>query len=53
MSAPETWTKGDLVIWPNGTVGEVMAVDFDDLMLMDHCGGWHNMADVEREGGVS
>ena len=43
------WAKGDRVVWPNGIVGEIAAVDFDDQTLMDHCGGWHDMNDVDRD----
>ena len=50
MSAPQpghAWTAGDTVLWPNGVEGKVCGVDFDDRALMDHCGGWHDMADVD------
>lgn len=50
MSGGETWAAGDRVLWPNGVEGEVCGVDFDDDTLLDHCGGWHSMADVVRVG---
>lgn len=46
------WKAGDTVLWPNGVEGKVCGVDFDDCALLDHCGGWHNMADVDLIGGA-
>lgn len=39
---------GDLVLWPNGVEGAVAGIDTLDNELLDHCGGWHPAADVER-----
>jgi len=44
---PVAWSAGQRVMWPNGVVGAVAAVDFDENQLMDHAGGWHDMADVD------
>ena len=41
------WIVGDTVLWSNGIEGKVCGVDFDDCTLMDHCGGWHDMAEVD------
>ena len=37
---------GDIVLWPNGVEGPVMGVDHCDATLLDHCGAWHAMDDV-------
>lgn len=50
MSAPQpnhTWSVGDTVLWPNGVEGRVCGIDFDDCTIMDECGGWIAMADVD------
>lgn len=44
---PSAWSAGQQVVWPNGVVGSIAAVDFDDNQLMDDAGGWHDMADVD------
>lgn len=41
------WSSGDVVVWPNGTVGKVCGVDFSDDTLLDDCGGWHSMNDCD------
>ena len=38
---------GDTVSWPNGVKGVVMGVDHSDATLLDDCGGWHAMDDVD------
>lgn len=47
----EAWRAfkiGDVVLWPNGVEGAVRGIDASDGTLLDHCGGWHAAADVER-----
>ena len=41
------WSAGQRVVWPNGVEGAVCGVDFSDGTLLDECGGWHDMADVD------
>lgn len=56
MTAPATftpdpaidWRAGDRVLWPNGIEGEVAAVDFDDMEVMNHGGAWVPMSEVDR-----
>jgi len=48
--APERFQKlgiGESVIWPNGVEGPIIAIDESDGTLLDHCGGWHDYAEVE------
>lgn len=47
MSAAPVWRIGDRVIWPNGVEGAVLGIDLDDCLLLDDCGGWIDMADVD------
>ena len=44
---------GDTVLWPNGIEGVVMGVDYDDETLLDHCGAWIAMDDVDVLGGAA
>ena len=42
------WRKGDRFLVPGFFESTVAAVDFDDMQVMDDCGGWHDMAEIER-----
>jgi hypothetical protein len=45
---PRDYIKtGDIVLWPNGVEGVVMGVDHDDATLLDHCGAWIAIDDVD------
>jgi hypothetical protein len=53
VSAVEhAWRSGDRVVWPNGVEGVVQGVDFDDCTLLDECGAWVSMYDVDLAGAM-
>lgn len=36
----EEFAVGSHVVWPNGVLGKVAAIDPDEDALMDECGAW-------------
>ena len=38
---------GDIVRWPNGIESAVCGIDNEDATLMDDCGGWIAMVEVD------
>jgi hypothetical protein len=43
----DEFSIGSSVLWPNGTLGKVTAIDHAEDMLQDECGGWSKAYDCD------
>jgi hypothetical protein len=47
MDYSQEFTVGQIIVWPNGTVGPIVGIDEGDDELLDSCGGWSRAYDCD------